>query len=69
MAECLMCDEKLNQDGECPNGCTEEPDYGVMEDVADDIEVDDWDDDDGFINDLYDDDEEYDEDYEPDSVS
>ena len=56
MAECLMCDEKLNQDGDCPNGCTEEPDYGIMEDITDDMEIDDYDDE------WYPDDDEYDPD-------
>lgn len=29
--KCLMCETELNHEGECPMGCTEKSDYGVME--------------------------------------
>ena len=29
--ECACCQSQLNQDDECPNGCTEDPAYGVAE--------------------------------------
>ncbi|GEM_PF-4262665 len=28
--KCLMCSKALNPEGECPNGCTEDPAYDVQ---------------------------------------
>ena len=38
--KCAICDEPLNYEGECPAGCTEDELYGIMSEYEEEVEDD-----------------------------